>query len=198
MPVQQIFLFPNHFLSGPGIYFDWRDRMQLRVGPAFVNFLRFTLKTDAVDFSRSRKGTYSHRHGIVFPFNVGNVLKQEGFALALFETAELPPHQRHQLGVLVDAFLHSDELFPFFQRFQMFSYIFVIAFFWHAHSFALSLKSSLAWASFLFEPQTDGLQTGYNSISLCSRYSRLNSFSFVCDIATATAERPYSLRKLIA
>src|SRR5215472_16334995 len=111
--------------------------MHLRVGPAFVDFRRFTFETDAVDFSRSRKSSHCYRHGIAFPFNIGNVLKQEGFALALFEAAELPTHQRHQLRILVDAFLNSDELSPLSQCFQMLSDVFVIAFFWHARSFTV-------------------------------------------------------------
>src|SRR4029077_7540617 len=111
-----------------------------------VNFLRFALKPDAVDFSRSREGSHRYGHGIAFPFHVGNVLKQEGLALTLFQTAELPTHQRHKLRIFVDAFLNSDELSPFFQRFEMFSHVFVITFLYHAYSLtrkSLSLTTTL-------------------------------------------------------
>jgi hypothetical protein len=109
--------------------------MGLRASPTLVNLLGRAFETDAVNLRRRRQGADGDRYRIAFPFNVDDVLEEERFPLALLEPAKLLPYQWHQLRVLVDSLFDTDELSALLKGFQMFSDVFVVAFFLHDGSF---------------------------------------------------------------
>src|SRR3989338_11017627 len=88
--------------------------LELRLGPAVGNLLRPAHEADAVDLRGSRQGADRDRHSVALSFDVYDILEKEGLTIRLLEPAELPAHQGHQLGILVDLAFDSDELAALF------------------------------------------------------------------------------------
>src|SRR5262249_5927937 len=135
MTVQKIVSFPDDLMHRAALHLHRRDWMRLRAGPALVDFLWFTFETDAVNFGRCGQGPDGDRHRVAFAFDVKDIVKEEILPLALVEAAKLPANQRHQLRVLVDPPLDSDEFSALLKSFQMFSDVFVVALCLHECSF---------------------------------------------------------------
>ena len=142
MSVQQIVSLPDNLLHRTALHLHRSDGMRLRPAPVLVNLLRLAFETDAVNFRRCRQGSDRDRHRVAFAFNIDDVLEEECFSLALLEPAKLPPHQRHQLRVLVDSLFDADELPALFKGFQMFSDVFVVVLFLHDGSFGFERGKS--------------------------------------------------------
>src|SRR3990167_3500550 len=100
--------------------------MELRLGPAVGNLFRPAHEADAVDLRGGRQGADRDRHGVALSFDVYDILEKEGLTIRLLETAKLPAHQRHQLGILVDLAFDSDELAALFERLEVLPNVAVI------------------------------------------------------------------------
>jgi hypothetical protein len=90
-----------------------------------VDFARLALKPDGVNLGGRRQSSHRYGHRVAPSFAIDDVLEQKGFSVALLQAAELPAHERHQLGVFVDRPLDAQKLVALLESAQMLAKIFV-------------------------------------------------------------------------
>src|SRR6185295_17107538 len=124
--IQKIRALPHHLMSQRGLNFDRLDGIELRFGPALVNLIRFAHHADGINLRGRRQGSDRDRHAIAAPFGIDHVLEYKCLALALIQTAKLPAHQGHELGVLVDFTLDTKQFAALFERFKVLTKVSVV------------------------------------------------------------------------
>ncbi len=121
MTVQEIISFPDNLMNRPGADRNRWMRVQLGIGPCVVELFRLAPDPQGVNFRRRGEGTHRNRHAVFTSLHVYYVLKEKGLPLIFFQTTELPPHERHQLSVLVDLALDPHQFSSLLQHRQMLS-----------------------------------------------------------------------------
>jgi hypothetical protein len=87
-----------------------RQRALRRLDPARIDLLERTVDADAVDLAVRRQPADQHRDVVLAPLAVDDVGEQKRLAVLLLDpAAELPPHQRVHLRVLVDRSIDLDQ-----------------------------------------------------------------------------------------
>jgi len=97
-------------VAGRDVHDQRLDGVADGLAPAGVDLVQRAAHAQPVDFATGGQGADGHRHVVVVAAGVDHVLEQEGLALVLGDAAaELPAHQRVQLGVLVDGLAHANQ-----------------------------------------------------------------------------------------
>lgn len=150
MTVQEIISFPDDLMNRPGADRNRWLRLQLGIGPYVVDLFRLTHEPHGVNFRRRGEGTDRDRHVIFSSLGINHILKEESLPLIFFQATELPPHERHQLGILVDLALDSYQFPSLLQGRQMLSQVSVIFAFHCGIPIKMDLAGGLAWVFLIF------------------------------------------------
>ena len=129
VPFSEQFVALDHdLLTGRGVDPAGRYRLGEGAVPLARNLVDRRPHADAVDRAVGRQRADHHRDVVAPVQAVGHVAEQEGAALVLVQpAAELPAHQRHHLGVLVDRLVHGQQQPGGLEGFEMFLQIGVAA-----------------------------------------------------------------------
>ena len=87
--------------------------------PARVDLFERATDPDAINLAVGREPADQHRNVVLAAVRIGDIFEQKGLALALRQAAELQPHQRMELGVLVDRHRHAHELAGLLEPFDI-------------------------------------------------------------------------------
>ena len=113
----QIVAGDDDLLAARGVGPDRRDRMRDRLHPALADVLDRGAHAERIDFRRRRDRADHHRHVVFAARSQSTTLvNRKARALGLRNAAdELQPHQRMQLGVLVDRMVDPRQQAPRFE-----------------------------------------------------------------------------------
>ena len=97
-------------VHGAGVEQPRRRGFRLRRLPALAHLGEVAAEPNGIDFARAGIDADGDAARQLLAARVGDVLEEKALALHLVEPAKLPPHERHQFGVLVDRTLDAHEL----------------------------------------------------------------------------------------